>query len=144
MKIDPKYAFLHAFLKIFLSWPFQNLSIWPKTHPFFQFCMFCTPKRCMRIHCLVLKNNPYYVNFWTSQITPLTFECPPLGPVFSNLTLVTLWCLADFLVILCFDISWLGPVGSIYLFQIVSFFSPSGVKWWCLFLSHPCPGFHGD
>ena len=35
MKIDPKYAFLHAFFLICLSCSFQNLSIWPKTHPFF-------------------------------------------------------------------------------------------------------------
>ena len=35
MKIDPKYAFLHAFFLICLSCPFQNLSIWPKTHFFF-------------------------------------------------------------------------------------------------------------
>ena len=37
MKIDPNYAFLHAFFLICPSCPFQNLSIWPKTHPFFQF-----------------------------------------------------------------------------------------------------------
>ena len=35
MKIDPKYAFLHAFFLIYPSCPFQNVSIWPKTHPFF-------------------------------------------------------------------------------------------------------------
>ena len=35
MKIDPKYAFLYAFCLIFLSCPFQNLSISPKIHPFF-------------------------------------------------------------------------------------------------------------
>ena len=43
MKIDPKYAFLHAFFLICLSCSFQNLSIWPKTHPFFQFCTFLHP-----------------------------------------------------------------------------------------------------
>ena len=43
MKIDPKYAFLQAFFLICLSCPFQNLYIWPKTHPFFQFCMFLHP-----------------------------------------------------------------------------------------------------
>ena len=37
MKVDPKYAFLRAFFLICLSCPFQNLSIWPKTHPFFKF-----------------------------------------------------------------------------------------------------------
>ena len=43
MKIDPKYAFLHAFFWICLSCSFQNLSIWPKTDPFFQFCTFLHP-----------------------------------------------------------------------------------------------------
>ena len=77
MKIDPKYAFLHAFFLICPSCPFQNLSIWPKTHPFFQIARFCTPKRCTCVQCLVLKNNPNYVNFRTSLIPPLTFEWPP-------------------------------------------------------------------
>ena len=35
MKIDPKYAFLHAFFLICPSCIFQNLSVWPKTHLFF-------------------------------------------------------------------------------------------------------------
>ena len=43
LKIDPKYAFLHAFFLICPSCPFQNLSKWPKTHPFFQFCTFLHP-----------------------------------------------------------------------------------------------------
>ena len=42
-KVDPNYAFLHAFFLICPSCPFQNLSIWPKTHPFFQFCTFLHP-----------------------------------------------------------------------------------------------------
>ena len=43
MKKDPIYVFLHAFFLICLSYSFQNLSIWPKTHPFFQFCTFLHP-----------------------------------------------------------------------------------------------------
>ena len=43
MKKDPKYAFLHGIFLICLSCSFQNLSIWPKTHPFFQFCTFLHP-----------------------------------------------------------------------------------------------------
>ena len=43
MKIDPKYVFLHVFFLICPSCPFQNLSIWQKTHPFFQFCTFLHP-----------------------------------------------------------------------------------------------------
>ena len=35
MKIDPKYAFLNAFFLICPLCPFQNLSTWPKTQPFF-------------------------------------------------------------------------------------------------------------
>ena len=56
------------------SCPFQNLSIWPKTHPFFQFC---TPKRCTRVQCLVLKNNPNYVNL--SLIPPWHSSAPLSG-----------------------------------------------------------------
>ena len=58
MKIDPKYAYLHAFFLICPWCPFQNLSIWPKLKntPFFSnFARFCTPKRCTRVQCLVLK-----------------------------------------------------------------------------------------
>ena len=77
MKIDPNYAFLHAFFLICPSCLFQNLSIWPKTHPFFQFACFCTPKRCTRVHCLVLKNNSNYVNFWRSLIPPPDIQVPP-------------------------------------------------------------------
>ena len=78
MKIDPKYAFLHAFFLICLSCPSQNLLYMTKNTPFFSnFARFCTPKWCTRVHCLVLKNSPNYVNFWTNLIPPLTFECPP-------------------------------------------------------------------
>ena len=45
---------------------------------FSNFARFCTPKQCTRVQCLVLKNNPNYVNFWTSLIPPLIFECPPI------------------------------------------------------------------
>ena len=78
MKIDRKYKFLHAFFVIFPSCPFQNLSIWPKTHLFFpNFAHFCTPKRCTRVQCLVLKNNPNYVNFFTRLISNFKYKWPP-------------------------------------------------------------------
>ena len=52
MKIDPK-KILHAFFLICVSCPFQNLSIWPKTYPFFpNFARFCTPKWYTRVLCL--------------------------------------------------------------------------------------------
>ena len=75
MKIDPKYVFLHAFF-------FMSVMSFPKfvyMTLFSNFARFCTPKRCTRVQCLVLKNNPNYVNFWTSLIPSLTFEWAP-GP----------------------------------------------------------------
>ena len=57
---------------------FPKFVYMTKNTPLFSnFARFCTPKRCTRGQCLVLKNNPNYVNFWTSLILPLTFECPP-------------------------------------------------------------------
>ena len=77
MKIDPKYAFLLAFFLIWASCPFQNLSIWPKHTLFSNFTRFCTPKRCTRVHCFVLKNNPNYVNFFTRMISNFRYKWPP-------------------------------------------------------------------
>ena len=72
MKIDPKYAFLHACHVLF------KICLYDQKHTlFFNFARFYTRKRCLRVQCLVLKNNPNYMNFWTSLIPPLTFECPP-------------------------------------------------------------------
>ena len=73
-KIDPKYMFLHAFSLICPSFPFQNLSIWPKTHPFYHFC---TSKRCTRVHCLVLKNNPNYMIFFYEDDIQLQIQVAP-------------------------------------------------------------------
>ena len=58
---------------------FPKFVYMTKNTPFFSnFARFCTPKRCTRVQCLVLKNNPNYVNFWTSLIPPLTIQVPPL------------------------------------------------------------------
>ena len=101
MKIDPKYVFLHAFFLICLSCPFQNNCLYDQKHTFFpNFARFCTPKRCTRVHCLVLKNNPNYVNFWTSLIPLLTFQCPPPG---GDLTSGDLTC---FLTLIFFLTVW--------------------------------------
>ena len=76
MKKDPKYAFLHAFFLICLSCSFQNSMT--KNKPFFaHFAHFCTPKRCTRVECLVLKNNPNYMNFLMSLIPPWHSSAPP-------------------------------------------------------------------
>ena len=91
MKKDHKYAFLHAFCLICLSCSFQNLSIWPKTHLFSNFARFCTPKRCTRIQCLVLKNNPNYVNFGRAWYPPSHFEWPPGVVMHVLLNLSEMW-----------------------------------------------------
>ena len=92
MKIDPKYAFLQAFYLICLQCTFQNLSICPKTHPFFsKFARFCTPKRCTRVHCLVLKNNPNYVNFFYADDIQLQIQVAPPPGAFSQ----PFWCLSN-------------------------------------------------
>ena len=78
MKIDLKYVFLHAFFLIYPSCPFPYLSIWPKTHPFFQFCTFAPLMRCTHEHCLVLKNNPNYMNLFYKDGIQLQIQvCPP-------------------------------------------------------------------
>ena len=59
------------------SCPFQNMSYDQKHTLFSNFERFCTPKRCTRVHCLVLKNNPNYVNFFTLMISNLEYKWPP-------------------------------------------------------------------
>ena len=80
MKIDPKYEFLHAFVFLsVMSFPkFVNMT---KNTPFFQFC---TPKRCSCVHCLVLKNNPNYVNFFNEDDIQLQIQVPPPAKVKRN------------------------------------------------------------
>ena len=41
------------------------------------FARFCTPKLCTRVHCLVLKNNPNYANFFTRMISNFKYKWPP-------------------------------------------------------------------
>ena len=43
MKIDPKYAFLHAFFFNLSVMSFPKFVIWPKPYPFFQFYTFLHP-----------------------------------------------------------------------------------------------------
>ena len=78
MKIDPKYAFLHAFFLICPSCPSQNCQNDQKHTLFSNFARFCTPKRCTHVHCLVLKYNPNYMNFFTRTIIfNFKYKCPP-------------------------------------------------------------------
>ena len=75
---------LRVFACIFLNlsiMSFPKYVYMTKNTPFFSnFARFCTPKRCTCIQCLVLKNNPNYVNFWTSLIPPLDIRVPPPPP----------------------------------------------------------------
>ena len=50
MKIEPKYAFFHAFFLICTSCPYQNLSLWPKTHPFFPILYIFAPLKDVRAY----------------------------------------------------------------------------------------------
>ena len=85
INIDRKYAFLNTFFLIGPSCPFQNLSIWPKHTLFSNFARFCTPKRCTCVHCLVLKNNPNYVNF--SESLSLSLSLPHSLSISPSLSL---------------------------------------------------------
>ena len=80
MKTDPKYMFLHVFFLICPSCPFQICVYDQKKHTLFSnFARFCTPKWCTLVQCLVLKNNPNYVNFWTSLIPPSHSSAPQVS-----------------------------------------------------------------
>ena len=79
MKIDPDNAFyMHFFNFSVMSFP--KFVYMTKKHTLFSnFARFCTPKRCTCVQCLILKNNPNYVNFWTSLIPPLDIRGAPRG-----------------------------------------------------------------
>ena len=47
---------------------------------FFNLACFWYPKRCTRVHRLVLKNDPNYVNFFTRMISTLKYKWPPWVP----------------------------------------------------------------
>ena len=98
-----KYVFLHAFFLICPPRPFQNLSIWQKHTLLFSgmkidskirvfACGFLNlsamsfpkwpkthPKRCTRVHCLVLKNNPNYIFWYHFYDIQLQIQVPPHG-----------------------------------------------------------------
>ena len=72
-----KYVFLHAFFLICPPYPFQNLSIWPKTHPFI-FRYENRPYKYVFLHAFFLicppcpfqnlsiwpKTTPFYFQVW--------------------------------------------------------------------------------
>ena len=77
MKIDPNYAFLHAFFLICPSCPFQNMSIWPKTHPFFfNFARFA-PLNAVRAYSAWSWKTTIITWTFGRAWYPLTFEWAP-------------------------------------------------------------------
>ena len=83
MKIDPKYAFCMCFSQ-FVRHVLFKICQYDQRHTLFSnFARFCTPKRYTRVHCLVLKNNPNYVIFFTRMISNFKYKCPPPGPCHS-------------------------------------------------------------
>ena len=69
--------FCMRFSLICPSCPFQNLLYDQKHTLFSNFARFCTPKRCTRVHRLVLKNNPYMIFFLHGQYPTSNTSAPP-------------------------------------------------------------------
>ena len=79
MKIDPKVCvFACVFLNLSIM-PFSKFVNMTKNTPCFPILyIFCTPKQCTCVHCLILKNNRNYVNFlWGWYPTSNTSAPPP-------------------------------------------------------------------
>ena len=82
-----------------MSFPeFVNMT---KNIPFFSnFARFCTPIRCTRVHCLVLKNNPNYVFFFFFFFflrgwypTSNTLVPPPGKKLVGLMVIILLYCI---------------------------------------------------
>ena len=79
MKIDLKYVFFACvFLLKLVYYVLSKVCQYDQKHTLFsKFARFCTPKRCTRVHCLVLKNNPNYVNFLRGWYPTSNTSAPP-------------------------------------------------------------------
>ena len=64
MKMDPKYTFLQSVFLICPSCHFQNLSMWPKTHPFFPILHVFAPLNDVRAYIA-----------WSWKTTLITWIC---------------------------------------------------------------------
>ena len=84
LKIDPKYAFLHTFFLICSSCPYQNLSLWPKSHTFFPILHVFAPLNDVRAYIAwSWKTNVITWNFFTRMISNFKYKCPlGYGPLF--------------------------------------------------------------
>ena len=68
---------MHAFFLICLSCSFQNLSIWPKTEPFFPILHVFAPLQDLRAYSAwSWKTTQIMWIFGQAWYPPLTFECP--------------------------------------------------------------------
>ena len=82
MKIDPKCVFLYVFFLICLvRYILSKISQYDQKHTcFFPILLIFAPLNDLNdicVHCLVLKNNPNYVNFFTRMISIFKYQCPP-------------------------------------------------------------------
>ena len=65
--------------------PFPKFVNMTKNTPFFSnFACFCTPEWCTRVHRLVLKNSPNYVNFFTRMISNFKYK-------WTQCSILTFW-----------------------------------------------------
>ena len=59
------------------------------------FACFCNPKRCMRVHCLVLKNNPdWHESFFEDDIQ-LQIQVPPQLKKMKNYSIIVTFLLVQ-------------------------------------------------
>ena len=88
---------------------------------FFNLACFWYPKRCTRVHRLVLKNDPNYVNFFTRMISTLKYKWPPRD---SGLLWYTLVCIPR---------TWrLRPWDSIAIFELLTSFLKIHITLFCI------------
>ena len=99
MKIDPKDMFLHAFLLICPSCPFQNLSLWRKTYPLFPILHIFAPRNNVGVHIAYSWKTSlitwfFFLRGWyptlnTSALTPPRLDFSPCIPMAAAIWMVT-------------------------------------------------------
>ena len=89
MKIDPKYTFLHVFFLI-VHYVLSKICQYDQKHILFSnFTRFCTPKRCMRVHCQAGKTTLITWFFYEDDIQ-LQIQVAPLGTLHVQVLLLGL------------------------------------------------------
>ena len=90
-EIDPKYAFLHAFFLIWLSCPFQNFSIWPKTHFFSPILHVFAPLNDVRAYIAWSWKTTLITWIFGRAWYPLWHSSTPLGVIRSIDSISRVW-----------------------------------------------------